>query len=132
MIPGALQAVARRTNARLMDSVCLTANMKHEDGMHLTDSGTSVIADMVYQHLTKRQRTTTVLKQVQRTSHMTPVRKRRAVVAARAMGKQAFLAMSRAELRTWAATYVVPFSGGGRKQDEQNAILSKIGVTWFS
>ena len=133
MMPAALQAVARRTNARLMDSVRLEKHMKHDDGVHLKDAGTSVIADMVYKHLTQRQRITTVLKQVRctRTSRMTPVRKRRAFDAARTMGKQAFFAMTRSDLRTWAATYVVPFSGGKLKVDEQRAILSKIESKWL-
>ena len=133
MIPAALQAVARTTKARLIDSVRLEKNMKRADGVHLRDAGTSVIADMVYQQLTQRKRITTVLKKVRctRASQMTPVRKRRAFDAARTMGKQAFFAMTRSDLRTWAAKYRVPFSGGHLKGDEQRAILSKIESKWL-
>ncbi len=131
ILPALQDAASNVPNTRLIDTVPLTPDMKHNDGVHLNALGVVAVAEVVHRHFAKRKRCKKVLKQVRRRSLIRPARKRKAREAARVMGKQPFMAMTRRALRAWARKFSIPFSGGGCKEDEQRAILSKIDSRWL-
>jgi lysophospholipase L1-like esterase len=132
VVVAALKDVAISCHVGFANIPSLSSCDKHVDGVHLTRLGASKVAEAMCDILKKKKKMFKLpfLKQPKKTSHVSESNKRAAVQAARKMGKVAFIAMSRIQLRIFRNTHNIPVQGG-LLADEQKATLCKIGLHWL-
>ena len=125
LIP-AMEKVAYDTGARFVPSVALAREEMWHDGIHLRPAGAKIIAKAERSAIQASRAPRFVLKEPQFKSAVTPVRREKALLAAREMGPQDFFAQSRGAMRIFAKKYHIP-ARTARKEEMAKDILAKIG-----
>ena len=122
-----LEKLASKHNATVIQSPPMKPSHKHQDGVHLSASGARLLGEAVAMKLNSVGRFRKKLKQIH--VEMSPRQVATANAAAQRLGKKAFLSMTREKLRSWAARYKVPYTGG-KKDDEFLNVVSKLDLRW--
>jgi lysophospholipase L1-like esterase len=130
IVVAALKDVAISSHVSFAEVPNLSAFDKHADGVHLSKLGASKVAKSMCDILKEKKLfKLPYLKQPKLTSNVSDADKRAAMLDARNMGKVAFFAMSRVQLRIFCDRHNIPVHGG-LLADERQATVCKIGLNW--